>query len=164
MNQILLDRLLEKTKLKESGNINDCWNWSGTKNREGYGIMMIKNKLIRIHRISYELFIKKIPKDKVIDHLCNNTSCFNPIHLKATTAAKNTMRGNGICAKYARRTHCPKGHDLSDPNNLTKFGMKKGIRQCKICVNENYRNNYYVRGYANKRKDTYNKKKGGFRS
>lgn len=71
--------LKAKTIKKE----NDCIEWQGCKDSCGYGL--IRNyenrKLIRTHRLSYELFNGEIPEGILVLHKCDNPPCCNPDHL-----------------------------------------------------------------------------------
>ncbi len=108
-----------------------CWLWKSALSAGGYGVFGIDNKIIYVHRFSYELHKGKIPKDKQIDHLCRNRSCVNPDHLELVTQKENTARGEGISAKYSKRTRCKNGHRLSG-DNLIQYSCRGG-RICKIC-------------------------------
>ena len=111
-----------------------CWNWKGTTfhstSGARYGCFSYLEKSTLAHRFSYEAFIGKIPKGLTIDHLCRNTLCVNPKHLEAVTLKENILRGNGACARNARKTHCPKGHPLSGKNLLNR---RRGFRECYGC-------------------------------
>jgi len=73
----------------------ECWNWEGIKDPEGYGIRRIGDKGVRAHRWSYEHHVGPIPEGKVIDHLCSNPSCVNPSHLEPVDQKVNRQRGKG---------------------------------------------------------------------
>lgn len=118
-----------------------CWEWVGALDDGGYG--RVKGK--PAHRIMYERngnpdgpILNPIPDGLHIDHLCRNRACGNPGHMEPVTLVENVMRGEGACAKHARKTHCPKGHELSG-GNLVPSHLKRGERRCLICHNERCR-------------------------
>lgn len=106
-----------------------CWNWKGNKKSDGYGNIYHKGVFILAHRLSYEIHNGKIPKGLVIDHLCRNTRCVNPDHLEAVTTRENILRGEGVAAQNARKTHCKRGHEFT-PDNIRKI---KNGKACKTC-------------------------------
>ena len=70
----------------------NCWNWIGSKDRDGYGVFgHHRNKQIRAHRASYSFYIGEIPNKMMICHSCDNPSCINPKHLFVGTAKDNTQ-------------------------------------------------------------------------
>lgn len=138
---------------------NTCWNWLAGKSKTGYGIFKFNDKFMLVHRLSYELSKRKIPQGKQLDHLCRNRACVNPDHLEVVTNKENVLRGIGISAINARKTHCIRGHELIDHNLVIE---KNGSRQCRLCKNEKnkkFMNRYYhshkkeVRQYREKTKE-----------
>lgn len=69
------------SKTKEIG---DCWIWTGSKNKLGYGLYKSRSGGIprRTHRISFEIFnCVDLKSDQHICHSCDTPSCINPAHL-----------------------------------------------------------------------------------
>jgi hypothetical protein len=90
-----------------------CWLWIGAIDGMGYGRFKIGTRLHGAHRVSYELYVGKIPDGMDVDHRrCNNPLCVNPEHLQPAAHRHNVMRGRGACALNARKMHCINGHEL----------------------------------------------------
>ena len=129
---MLDDRFWSKVDKTDS-----CWNWTACKSLHGYGGFQLNDKWRIAHRVSYEDKNGKIPEGIVIDHLCKNKSCVNPVHLEAVTQKENIMRGTWFASLNAKKTHCPKGHEFT-PENTISYKRKTWIqRQCRICHNTN---------------------------
>lgn len=121
-----------------------CWEWTGGDDGKGYGQFYRQGGIkVRAHRESFQHYCGEIPEAHVIDHLCRNHGCVNPAHLEAVTQRENVMRGEGVCAGYAKRTHCPNGHELI-ADNLTPW--ESGRRRCLTC------HRVYMRDYKRKHK------------
>jgi HNH endonuclease len=132
-SETILQRFWEKVEVPISRG--KCWRWTATILRDGYGQFRLNGKLIKPHRLAYELLVGPIPDGMMtLDHVCRNRACVNPYHLEpATNRDNNVLRGIGISATNARKTHCPKGHPLSG-DNLYHSQLKKGWRECRICA------------------------------
>jgi hypothetical protein len=121
-----------------------CWLWTANIGDGGYGRIRIGTKgaggsrLVRAHRVAYQLFKGPIPDGLEPDHLCRVRHCVNPGHLEAVTHRVNTLRGEGMQAQNARKTHCSRGHELSG-DNLVLDRQKKGARLCRTCRNQRQR-------------------------
>ena len=85
-------RLLRK--VSEDG---DCWAWTGTQDRNGYGSVSDRHsrKMLLVHRVAYELFTGPIPPGMEIDHKCRNRCCINPDHLREATPVDNCANRGG---------------------------------------------------------------------
>jgi hypothetical protein len=107
----------------------DCWQWTGSDNGKGYGVIQFDGRLQRVHRLSWEYLVGPIPDGLVLDHLCRNKRCVNPDHLEPVTNRENVLRGYGISAQLARNTECPNGHPFSGDNLI----ITDSGRRCRIC-------------------------------
>ena len=128
----LSERFWKKVRVLDDG----CWEWTSSTTHDGYGRFRVGSrrddteKVVSAHRWSYEKLIGPIPIPLSLDHLCRNRACVYPAHLEAVTIRENILRGNGLAACQARRTHCPYGHPYSGDNLYLK---RNGARQCREC-------------------------------
>lgn len=65
-----------------------CWEWSGTRNNAGYGIVSGGEVLVA-HRLAYLLSRGVDPGPLLVCHRCDNPPCCNPDHLFLGTHADN---------------------------------------------------------------------------
>ena len=70
---------------------NDCWFWTASKTKQGYGMFSYEGKSIPAHRFAYIAFKGEIDTYKIVHQTCNNSYCVNPDHLHLTT--KSETRG-----------------------------------------------------------------------
>ena len=66
-----------------------CWLWRKARDKDGYGLIKIKNVMCRVHIVSYETFVGKVPEGLIVRHKCDNPPCFNPEHLETGTQKDN---------------------------------------------------------------------------
>lgn len=71
------------------GSPRDCWLWSASKGKDGYGQVRLAGRWWQAHRAAYFLANGEIPSGQVICHHCDTPSCCNPSHLYAGTRSDN---------------------------------------------------------------------------
>lgn len=129
--EAVVEKLNERTARGES-----CWLWTGKLDDKGYGHVWLGDRSTTAHRATYETFVGPVAKDQQIDHLCRVRHCVNPAHLEAVSPRENTLRGEGVTAVNARKTHCIRGHEFNEANT---YHAPRG-RHCRACDAEAKRN------------------------
>jgi len=76
-----------------------CWEWNGTKVERGYGVFTINAKMLKAHRLAYMWTAGAIPDGMQVDHVCHNTSCVRPAHLRLVTNKQNQENQKGPQAR-----------------------------------------------------------------
>jgi len=114
----------------------NCWQWHAGKSKAGYGMFNDGTGMKYAHRLSWSAINGPIPSHLVIDHLCRNRSCVNPLHMELVTRGENVLRGIGTSAMHARETTCPKGHPYSQENTYVRKDRKG--RMCQQCFRDKY--------------------------
>lgn len=110
-----------------------CWPWKARLEPSGYGRFWVRNKTYLPHRVAWALQHGGTSCELTIDHVCKNRACCNPAHLDLVTMRVNVLRGDGVTARNAVKTHCHRGHEFTPEN--TRFVPGKG-RSCKQCDKE----------------------------
>ncbi len=74
------------------GSKSECWPWTGSKNKKGYGEVSFDGKVRKAHRMAFVFSGNKLTKDKpLVCHKCDNPSCCNPAHLFAGNNTDNMV-------------------------------------------------------------------------
>lgn len=94
----------------------ECWDWSGSKDSGGYGLIGRHGRnggLIKANRLSWMLFNGPIPDNMCVLHKCDNPSCTNPEHLFLGTYKDNAIDRNKKGRNSSRVGECNGRHKLS---------------------------------------------------
>lgn len=73
----------------------ECWLWTGYKDKDGYGRFDHNGKSIRAHRVSLEMHLgREIRAGLLVCHqplICHCRDCVNPRHLREDTLSANML-------------------------------------------------------------------------
>jgi hypothetical protein len=82
-------RLAAKT---DTGAADDCWPWTGARDKDGYGSFWFDGRQQRASRVAWQLANDRpIPDGLVVRHTCDNPPCVNPAHLLLGTSHDNDL-------------------------------------------------------------------------
>ena len=129
------DRISKRVSITERG----CWQWQGTANGGGYGLMCYQGKSQSAHRVSFMVFNGPIPEGLHVMHICDNPGCVNPDHLLVGTAKENradcknkgrlnAKRGseNGFAKLTEEEVLEIRTSDIGPRELAKKFGLHEG--------------------------------------
>jgi hypothetical protein len=79
-----------------------CWEWTGVRIKDGYGMLSVKGQRFLAHRYALGLHLgRPIMPSIEVRHICHNPPCFNPEHLEEGTHQQN-MTDMVIAERQAR--------------------------------------------------------------
>lgn len=142
LNLDIKTRILRNILIDDSSK---CWNWLGTKDKNGYGKLSYKSTHWRAHRLVFHIYKSEINKYEIICHKCDNPSCVNPDHLFLGNPLINMhdkVKKGRLKNQNMNKTHCKNGHEFIHENILwSKTNIGNPKRTCKIC---------YVKGWKDR--------------
>lgn len=107
----------------------ECWEWTGGRDKDGYGKLRLGKTQIAAHRFSYELHNGQAPQG-IVRHQCNNPPCVNPAHL-LTGSHQDNMNDRRAAGNYTYAT-CRRGHPWTKSNTVWQ-NSDKTKRTCRTC-------------------------------
>lgn len=90
-----------------------CWEWGGTHNNHGYGMVWWEGRMRVVHQVVYEALVGPVPADREHAH---------------GSRAEDTERSLDV---RSLPTHCPRGHEFTEANTYTRKGTRQ--RACRTC-------------------------------
>lgn len=124
-----------------------CWIWTGATDTRGYGHLRWRGRIVRAHRLAYELVNGPIPAGSghhgmVVRHSCDRRICCNPEHLLLGTQADNAAdlrergRRKGRAAGSENGRAVLSSEDviaiLSDERGTRKIAAEYGVSRAAI--------------------------------
>ena len=122
-------------------NLDECWEWTGTKTAANYGLIYWNGKLEYAHRLSLEMDGRPVPSRWHACHTCDNPPCVNPSHLFAGTPKENVMDKVSKGRHTYGETHPNAKLSNTEVKNIRKLASE-GMFQSDIAhtygLNESY--------------------------
>lgn len=141
INDVEVTEKLRQRFFSKVDKTSTCWNWTGAKCR-GYGQFQIQKPRRaprKAHAVSLLIAGVAIDPNKVIDHICRNTLCVNPAHLRQVSCRTNSIENSiSPAAKNVSKDRCLRGHSF-DAANTYFFGPNKRYRCCRTCRRDHIR-------------------------
>jgi hypothetical protein len=131
-----------------------CWLWTASLHRK-YGRFQTgtfkKPKMVFAHRFAMELAGIDVT---IIEahHVCRNRSCVR-VHPEHVVPVPRHQNPDDPAYLNTLKTHCPRGHLLTD-DNLVPSQKVRGERRCAKC------NRTWSRIYQRKRRRAYRESRG----
>ena len=127
----ILRKIMRRVRILENG----CWEWTGSKNRKGYGQTNVCGEKWTVTRLMLTIHVRRLESQELACHKCDWPPCCNPDHLyigdKHINAIDKVQAGTN---HYNRKTHCPKGHSYAEHGYIhAGRGGATQWRSCKLC-------------------------------
>jgi hypothetical protein len=99
----------------------ECWNWTASVFRDGYGRIRAFGTQMGAHRAAYRFWVGEIPDGLFVCHRCDNRRCCNPAHMFLGTPLDN----HRDCIAKGRRVTRPARGEASGLAKLTEAAVRE---------------------------------------
>lgn len=111
---------------------NSCWQWKGWIQKSGYGGLNYNKKILKAHRVSYEIYYAEPLGNLHCLHRCDNPSCVNPLHLFSGTNLDNIK-------DKVQKGRCYTGNQKGENNGASKLSDDQVLK-----IRELYKSGKYT--------------------
>lgn len=113
------------------GGHQECWTWTASLDRDGYGKFLTRGRFYTAHKYAYQALVTEVPPGLELDHLCHVRHCVNPWHLEPVTREVNNdrRRSPGGWSSLSADV-CRNGHIRDQANT---YVSPSGDRTCRPC-------------------------------
>lgn len=106
-----------------------CWEWKGTIEGYGYGVIDHNMKRYRAHVLALEFDGRPVPKGMMACHHCDNPPCVRPSHLYAGTGQENA---DDAVARNRLRIGSAHGMAKLTEDQVTAMRQIEGVSYAEI--------------------------------
>lgn len=121
------------------GDEDECWLWIGALDKDGTGVTRQGSRVVRAHRVAWQLEYGPIPAGVSIRRSCGNTRCVSPAHLfqegpgaKPRTDAPQRQRTLPRPSKKRARARLDQGSSPADPLAAERQGAIDYLHELEI--------------------------------